>query len=89
MSKHKHETLEVFSLYRKDQPTKIELVKCSDCDTAFPEIIDLLQNRAELQFDLLGGKSPVVFMDPRIEWVEEKSLVHAEDPKLHQEQLPK
>lgn len=74
--KHKHEILEITTLYKQDKPAKIELVKCRYCDTAFPELIAMLQEREDETFKALGGKSPVIFLQPNMEWAEQKTLVH-------------
>lgn len=79
--KHKHEIIEIIELYTRDKPTKIKIAKCRDCDTAFPELIDLLQERYDKQFELFGGAC-VVIVDPSIDWIEEKNIIHAKNPRL-------
>ena len=79
MRKHKHKILEVITLYKQDMPTKVELVKCSKCNVAFPELREFLQDREDKTWEAYGHKSPVIFLSSDMDWVEEKKFTTKEE----------
>ena len=77
-----HSTYEIIELYRNSTPTKILSVRCEDCDIEFPQIQELLQERAYKNFDYNGGVSPVFIIHPNTIWLEIATRIKSSNPKL-------
>lgn len=79
MGKHIHKLFEIYTLYRKDQPAKVELMKCADCGEVNKQGMDILQERENSIFEMYGKKSPYIIWNPKTKWVEQKSYRHRQE----------
>lgn len=82
MSNCEHAVYGVFTLYRRGKPGKVEVVKCDKCGAVNKAVMELLQERENKVFEVYGFESPVTFLKPYMDWVEEKRLVDRDDPNI-------
>ena len=78
---HKHEVFKVITEYRRDKKAKVLAVICTDCEEYIPKLVDLFQEGENKAFEAYGN-SPVVFTNHNIEWVQDTTYIHAEDPRV-------
>lgn len=78
----KHKVFEIITLYKRDKPAKVEIAKCGDCGEVNKKVMDIMQEREDAVFKSYWNESPYIIWDNKIDWVEEKSLVDANDPRI-------